>query len=216
MRARSAGIFPIAGIFPVASIFLIAGLTACASRGVLQREYVLAATAVGPVASADTASPTLALGVGPIELPRYLRRPQIVTREGVRLSPSDLHVWGGDLQADTGRVLAENLSTLLPTDQVWTFPWSDPRSLDYRVSLQVSRFERDAEGTVELVAHWVLFEKGNQLLRTHRSAIRHRTEARPRDYEATVRAMSEALSALSAEISVAILEHAADPVARRR
>ncbi len=111
---------------------VLATLCACAGRGIVAREYLLApAVSADPVGNAG--GPGLALGVGPVEFPDYLRRPQIVTRQGNQLIPSTLHTWGGDLQSNFTRVLAENLSTLIPTDRVATFPWSVGWRADYRL-----------------------------------------------------------------------------------
>ena len=59
------------------------------------------------------------VAVGPVAIPDYLDRPQILTRSG----PSELQLaeferWAGSLEKDVSRVLAENLSTLLEKDHV--------------------------------------------------------------------------------------------------
>jgi len=95
------------------------------------------------------------MGVGPITLPKYFDRPQIVTRvEGNSLNQADLDQWGGDLNDNITRVLATNLSDLLATERVSLYPWSDRVPIDYQVSLDITRFERDVDGSVALDVFW--------------------------------------------------------------
>ncbi len=73
------------------------------------------------------------------------------------------------------------------------------------MSAQITQFERDASGVVQLVAHWqVLPGPGGQPLRVGRSRIRE--QPRDDDYSAAVEAMSAAIAAMSAEISQSIQE----------
>jgi hypothetical protein len=54
------------------------------------------------------------------------------------------------------RILAENLGRLLPNDRVIAAPHPVPLQPDYRLALEVQRFERDADGRVQLTARWWL------------------------------------------------------------
>ena len=189
------------------SALVLATFSACAGRGIVSREYLLAPAAVASSAddlAGNLGAQGLALGVGPVEFPDYLRRPQIVTRRGNQLIPSALHTGGGDLQSNFTRVLAENLSTLIPTDRVATFPWSDAWRADYRVSVQVSRFEGSPDGGVALVVYWRLLDRGNDVVLAHRSSIRESTEGS--EHPAIVDAMSRAVLTLSREIAGVIRE----------
>ena len=57
------------------------------------------------------------IGVGPITVPKYLDRPQIVTRSGRnQLALGEFDRWAEPLQDNVLRVLAENLAFLIPTD----------------------------------------------------------------------------------------------------
>src|SRR5262245_24922482 len=87
-----------------------------------------------PLTGGDTAAPTAGqraptLGVGPVTVPPYLDRPQIVTRASrVKLALADFEQWAGPLPDTIARVLAENLALLIPTDRVVLFPW--PRTIE--------------------------------------------------------------------------------------
>ena len=91
----------------------------------------------------------VALGIGPVALPDYLDRPEIVTRSsGNELSLADFDQWAGRLEDNFTRVLAENLSSILETDRVSLYPWKSSTPVDFQVTVEVSRFERAANGAI--------------------------------------------------------------------
>ena len=95
----------------------------------------------------------LAVGIGPVQLPGYLDRPQIITRTAPdRLTLSEFNRWGGSLRQDFPRVLAENVAALLGTDRVLAHPWGDRLDPAYRVALDVQQFDGDFGGAVVLKA----------------------------------------------------------------
>jgi uncharacterized lipoprotein YmbA len=111
----------------------------CTRRHLVPQEFVL--TPMTITAGSAGIPRNLSVGVGPVDLPAYLRRPQIVTRESENeLSTSAAHRWAEDLQTNISRVIAGNLSLLIPTNRVSTFPWLDARELDYRVSVRIEQF----------------------------------------------------------------------------
>lgn len=158
------------------------------------------------VAANDVTLPTratkqaLAIGVGPVELPRYLDRPQIVTRaSGNEFDVAEFDQWAEPLKDNFSRVLAENLSLMLATDRVIVFPWKRAHKIDYQVTVDVTRFIGTAGGTSSLVARWrVLSGDGKQELLVRRSEFSE--TASTQDYEATVGAMNATLEELSRQI----------------
>ena len=173
------------------------------------RLYVLTATTDKP---ASTSPEGLAIGVGPITLPRYLDRPQIVTRvEANSLDQANLDQWGGDLNDNITRVVATNLSNLLATDRVSLSPWKDGAPLDYQVTLDVSRFEQDKDGNAVLNVFWsIVNPKDGTVLLMRRSSYTQPAgepasqsdNARPFDAQAA--AMSRDLALFSHDIAAAI------------
>ncbi|MFQ5803507.1 MAG: membrane integrity-associated transporter subunit PqiC [Candidatus Methylomirabilales bacterium] len=146
----------------------------------------------------------VAIGIGPIDLPHYLDRTQIV----IRASPNQLDFaefdrWAEPLRDNFSRTLTENLSTLLATPHVAVFPWDGSTPIDYQVEVEVTRFEGDADGNALLIARWSIFGKGVRELLVRRRS-RFSKAAGAQDYEALVSAMSRALANLSREIATAI------------
>ena len=120
----------------LAGLVLLA-LAGCADKPT--RLYVLTATTEKP---ATTSPNGLAIGIGPITLPKYLDRPQIVSSvEANSLDQANFDQWGGDLNDNITRVLATNLSNLLAMQDL-LYPWKDGAPVDYQVTLDVSRLSR--------------------------------------------------------------------------
>jgi uncharacterized lipoprotein YmbA len=148
----------------------------------------------------------LTVGVGPVTLPPYLDRPQLVTRVGGnRMVLADFDSWVEPMAGMFARVLAENLALLLGTDDVVMLPQSRDFALDRQVEVDVTRFDVDAAGNAVLDARWWVYGRnGEKLLRSGRSTISEPAAAG--DYTSTAAALSRALGAMSEEIAQAIAE----------
>ncbi|HEX5079271.1 MAG TPA: PqiC family protein [Geminicoccaceae bacterium] len=148
------------------------------------------------------------VGIGPVTLPDYLDRPQIVTRaSGNRVTLASFQSWIEPVDSMFTRVLVGNLSSLLATDNVITLPQRRPLALDYQVEVDVDRFDGDLTGRAVLDARWRVFGKdGEQLIGQGRSTI-VQPAAEPDSYEALVAAMSQALAQMSRAIANTIEQH---------
>ena len=196
--------------FPPAFILLglaLLGLAGCPFNAPT-RLYVLTATTDKP---ASTSPEGAAIGVGPITLPKYLDRPQIVTRVAANsLDQANLDQWGGDLNDNITRVVATNLSNLLATDRVSLYPWKDGAPVDFQVTMDISRFEQDKDGNAVLNLFWSIVGKDGAVLLMRRSSYTQPAgepasqsdNARPFDAQAA--AMSRDLALLSHDIATAI------------
>ena len=142
----------------------------------------------------------LAIGVGPVEIPTILDRPQIVTRTGQnRLAMDEFHRWAGPLDEDFARVVAENISILLPTDHVAVYPWGADFKPRYQVAMNVSYFEGRLGENIRLEVFWRISDpKKQKKLIEKKSVIKEPLPAK--NYEALVAAKSRALVTLSTEI----------------
>src|SRR4051812_32111240 len=135
----------------LAALCLLPALGGCAGDKPT-RLYVLSAM---PDAPGSNSSQGIPIGVGPVTLPKYLDRPQIITRmDGNSLSQAQFDQWGGDLNDNITRVLASNLSELLKTDRVSLYPWKDRAPVEYEITLDVTRFEQGGDGSVVLSVFW--------------------------------------------------------------
>ena len=169
----------------------------------MSRYYVLTPITVGGIAH-DPDGPVIAIAA--VKIPNYLDRLEVVTRATrYRLDIDGDDIWGGRLDDDVTRVLAENLSDLLATDRV---SWAGATAIGFQVAVDIVRFERDSQGVVMLGAFWSVTDAANGKAQV----TRHSTIVRKFDpgakgaegYAATVDLMSAALAGLSQDIADAI------------
>jgi uncharacterized lipoprotein YmbA len=137
-------------------------------------------------------------------MPNYLDAPQIVVRTTRNtLDRAYLHEWGAPLANNFASVLAENLGVMIPTKAVTVLPSGLFFRPDFQVSVDVLKFERDAEGLVTLIARWALIGgNGEELVTMQRSVFQQPAPAD--DYDAIAAALSTTVAQLSQEIAAAI------------
>jgi hypothetical protein len=180
-------------------ILLVALLaTGCLGRSPRPEFYGLTATAArsAPVATL----PELGIAVGALEFPRYLDRPEIITRDGAnRLVPAPAQRWGGSLRSEIQRVLADDLAALLGTPRVAVYPVEPSFPFSYRVALDVRAFEGAPAETVTLRARWVVADADGRALAVEESRIEQPVASGA--WDAYVAAHSEALGAVTRRIA---------------
>lgn len=159
----------------------------------------------------------LVIGLGPITLPQYLDRPDIVTRQGAnQMRLADLNKWAEPLEPLLTRIMAEDLYALLDANDVIPIPQRGDIPLDRVVEVDINRFDADDSGTVVLDARWRIYRGDNEtLLVSGRSQITEQGAAVP-DYDAIVAAMSRAVGRASEEIAAAIASPPPRPAQRER
>ena len=89
---------------------------------------------------------SLIITIGPVRIPDYPDRPQIVTRSGKNeLKLSEFDRWAGSLESDINRVLIEDISSILSADRFsvmrWTPYMESQVAASYRVEVLVDRYE---------------------------------------------------------------------------
>jgi hypothetical protein len=194
-------------------LFLLAGLILVSAAGCLggpsspTKFYTLTPVAGLPAAGPPPAGGDggVTVGVGPVTLPAYLDRPQIVTRRSPdELDLSDFDRWAGPLDDNIERVLAQDLATLLRTDRVALFPWPVSRSVPRQIVVDMLRFDGSLGGEVVLDARWRVVANDGKELVLKRSTLSEATGGQ--GYGTLVAAMSRALAGLSRDIAAALRE----------
>jgi uncharacterized protein len=189
----------------IAAIFLLSLLLLCGCASKPPNYYVLhSLQSAAPGVEMATAENDLTIGVGPINIPEYLDRPQMATRSTPdSLQFAEFDKWAEPLQKNLTRVLAENLAILLSTDRVGVFPWTNSAQVQYQVTVDITQLERVPEGKVILAARWnVLGDHGDNMLLVKSSRIS--VPVASAGYEGIASAESRAVEALSREIALAI------------
>lgn len=165
------------------------------------RYYLL--SALGPTQSAKE-NRDVSVGIGPIDFPEYLDRPQIVTRRNRnRLYLGEFNRWAEPLEQNFTRVLTENLAVLLSTEDFVPYPWSRSARIDYQVIVTVNRFDATKGGDMVLHVRWTVSDgDGHTIVPPRASRIAEPVASE--DYEAIVQAGSRAVEELSRQIVAAI------------
>ncbi|MGZ5000999.1 MAG: PqiC family protein [Methylomonas sp.] len=178
----------------VLSVLLLSG---CVSDSSLQF-YMLSAE--GDQADKQQALPVnkgLVVGLGPIHLPEYLDRPQIVvetSKNQFRLD--EHHRWAERLDQNMGRVLAQLLAGQAGVEQVVRFPWAQKQAMDYQVSIDVLQLHQGADGVSRLQAQWQIKNQDRPpFSRRFDCSVPAKDEA-----DAIVKAQSQCLGRLGMEI----------------
>jgi uncharacterized lipoprotein YmbA len=171
------------------------------------RIYVLDAVATGPQAAAG--APRGVLGVMRVAVPDWLDRPEMTARKGTgEIAPDGFARWGEPVGRGMQRVIAENLARLLPDLRLATAPFPAREEVDRRLEVAILEAARQPDGTALLEARWSLHAADGTTLVQRRSSHRAGTAG---DAASTVRALDDALAALSGEIAEAIRALPRDP-----
>jgi uncharacterized lipoprotein YmbA len=170
------------------------------------RFYLLSSLALsGKGAQPLAMLPHTALGIGPVRLPPYLDRRNIIVRSsGSEFELVELSQWAEPMQDMFARVAADNLSILLGTNRVILFPWRSSMPVDYQVTIQAAQFDGRLGEQAVLRAHWQVFTgDGKRLIESGYSAFEDKVE--DGSVEALVAAESRAAERFSREIAAAIV-----------
>jgi len=152
------------------------------------------------VATATTTSP-VSVSVAPVEIPDYLDRLQIVTRDGANgLKLAEFDRWGGSLADNITTVLVENISGMLPSDRVFTHPAMVADKPDYHLGVRVLRLDCLPGERVDLKVQW-LITMGKEKQEVARRQAVFSEKVADASYGTMVAAVSRTLEQLSREIS---------------
>lgn len=148
----------------------------------------------------------VSLGIGPVAIPVYLDRPQLVTRvSGNELRVDEFRQWAEPLRYTIARVIEENISALTGAKHIHAMPKRRSAVIDLQVTLDVQQFDADTTGNVTLKSVWrIIKSDGHKQLIARRSVIVQPSGST--DSAAVVDAMSTALAALSKEMAQALVD----------
>jgi uncharacterized lipoprotein YmbA len=182
----------------------VVSLTGCATSPSSKFYQLTPVQSRALVARDESPCHSLVIAIGPVRIPDYLDRPQIVTRFGkneIKLSEFDR--WAGSLESDVSRVVVDDISSFMPADRFsvvrWTPYLESQLPASYRVEVLVDRFEGTPGDSVLLKAQWGVFDANRSLLLKRESLIREQINGS--SYDALVAAMSSALERLSRDIA---------------
>jgi uncharacterized lipoprotein YmbA len=181
-------------------VFIAAGLllTGCLSRPptVNARHFVLAPTSTNELAPA--AAKHLSVGIGFVKMPSYLLRKSMAVRNGANeIGYNEDAQWAERLDQCFQRIVAANLSRLLPSANIYPTDW--PRDQEtIKVFIDIQQLDVDSTGNGNLNAHWrITASDSDRQVKTGQSRLT-RTGASPRGHPEVI---ATTLSDLTAEFS---------------
>jgi uncharacterized lipoprotein YmbA len=179
-------------------------LGACASAPT--HFYTLEAQSWPPVVTSTSNAKKPLIGIGPLSMPALLDRRGIVTRaanNSVQIAEFDQ--WAAPLKDNVIAVLSKNVATLQPDAVVRAYPWSVYGNVDYRVIIDISRFDTQLGKSVNLEASWAIMEEKNHTIISNGQTkiAEPLTDA---SYNSAAQALSKLLGQLSQQISLALVQ----------
>ncbi len=190
-------------------VVIVTTLLGACSSSPASRYYTLQETVID-----STVSPTrdVSLRVGPIYMPRYLNRPQMVTRgKDNQMNVAEYDRWIEPLERGFTRVLTVNISKELGSDWVHEFGIGNEASeiTTLRVIGTVTRFDVDADQLATLSMQWALSDVN---VKTVYYVTRSTTtqQASSSSYSDHAEALSNLLAEIAKEITAAIEQQQLD------
>ncbi len=168
------------------------------------RFYLLSTINEAQVSKKINITPGLIIGIGPVKLPEYLDRPQMVTKdkEGV-LKIDEFDRWGESLDLGMARMVREGLTQMIPGSKLTLYPWNPSLAVKYQVNLELVQLDSELDGDMFLVAQWTIIDvQLSKTLIIKRSEIR--TAISPQNYSGMAKTLSLACTTLSSQIAEAL------------
>jgi len=177
--------------------------TGCFGSSPPSRFFLLSPSPEG-ASAVPSPGPEGALGVLPTRIAAYLDRPQIVTFLGDNAVDLDeFNRWAEPLGAGVSRVLAQDLSALLPAWRVTPQPWDPTVPLRARLVVEVTALGWNKRGEARLEANWALLTATGELAAA-RGRVVLRREVSGAGTDAAVAATSSLVTEMARDIAVAV------------
>ena len=140
------------------------------------------------------------IGLGPIRLPEYLDRFQMVVAVSEnKYKLIDGHRWAEKLDQNISLALFKTLPSQLGTDRMIRYPWPQRPGVDFQVKIDILELNIDQDGRSKLIAQWSIKSKDEIILNKRSTFI---AQASTTDIDKMVQAQSECLTKLGQEIVI--------------
>ena len=165
--------------------------------------YTLSPSPLTPIGAAVDGGIT----IGPIDIPDYLNRPQIVTRrEGSELKLAEFDRWAEPLEDSFQRMLTTNIRSLLGSNEIVEYPSKQKFGLHYHVVARIQRFDTDYRGNAVLEVKWGILDSNGGRVAPLASGRFESQASNANDYNQIVAALDDTVSQLSVAIARNLIE----------
>lgn len=139
------------------------------------------------------------IGLGPIRLPEYLDRFQMVVAVSEnKYKLIDGHRWAEKLDQNISLALFKTLPAQLGTDRMIRYPWPQRPGVDFQVKIDILELNIDQNGQSQMIAQWSIKSK-DEIILNKRSTFT--AQASTTDIDKMVQAQSECLTKLGQEVA---------------
>lgn len=146
-------------------------------------------------------APGMIIAIGPVKIPEYQNRPQIVTQNKDKtLNFAQFDRWGEPLDVGIARLMIEDLAPMLPAAGIEMFPYNFAIPVRYQVILNVLQLDSELAKEMVFVVQWSIIDLENkQMMLMKKSQFRQ--PIGPPNYAGLAKALSAACASLSSEIA---------------
>ena len=174
-------------------------LAACGGTPVKESFYTL--SSVGGASAPKANAPSIF--VGPISVPESVDRNQMVLRTGANeVEISEQYRWAEPLKAAIPRVIGDTLSRELGTSRVLTSRSAAALPVDYRVAIEIQRFDSSLVEGATVDALWTITKVDGGTRRSGRTRVTEPVASK--DPGALAAAHSRALDRVGRDIAAAL------------
>ena len=168
------------------------------------RFYALSAVNETQVSKKINIAPDVIIGIGPVKIPEYLDRPQMVTKNKEKmLQFAQFDRWGESLDLGLARLIREDLTVMLPGAKLTLYPWNPSIAVKYQVIVEVVQLDSELDKDMFFVVQWTVIDVQNS-----KTVIIKRSEFRqpiiPQNYSGLAKTLSTACASLSSQIAQAL------------
>ncbi len=188
------------------------GLVACAGRSPETRLYALSPQSQAQ-SQTDKTGPRVS--IGPVSLPAYLDKSNIVSRKAgsAQLEVAPFDQWAEALDEGAGRVLAAHMAARLESLGAIVFVQRSMLEYDWRATVNINRMDGQLGGELVLEANWSLIPNTGAAMREERTVI---NVPAGDTLDSLVNAHTQALEQLAERISQAFMQAASTDTATPR
>ena len=188
-------------------VALLAGAACClpllAGCGKSAPTHFYSLNTAAPKTDTVPAGPCQSVGIGPVDLPAYLDRSQIVTRLGDnQMHLADFDQWIESPHDNFQRALTDNLSRLICAKPLFTYPWPVGGHPDRQVVIQVARFDGALGQEAVLRVSWSVLDADNKTLDWRSTDYREAVQGP--DYAALAAAQSRLVEKFAKDVAASL------------
>jgi uncharacterized lipoprotein YmbA len=181
------------------------------SNSPMPRFYMLQSSDENQASKKINIASDVLIGVGPVKIPEYQDRPQIVTRDKEKmLTFAQFDRWGEALDLGIARLIEEKLTAMFPGAKFTLYPWNSSVAVKYQVVVEIVQLDSELDKELFLAAQWLVIDAQNT-----KTMVVERSEFRqpiiPQNYSGLANTLSTACAALSGEIAEVLAKLEAGP-----